>query len=555
MKKYLFIAVLLVLIIGCKGKTTLEVTESSNDQVPFVWGGANLYFLMTDRFNNADPSNDLNFQRTDETAVLRGFNGGDLKGIIAKINEGYFTDLGINAIWMTPLVEQIHGSTDEGTGVTYGFHGYWTKDWTALDPNFGTMEELNELVETAHSKGIRIVLDAVINHTGPVTEIDEVWPIEWVRTGPKCSSVSYETYITCTLVDNLPDIRTESDKEVELPKYLVEKWIDEGRYDQEMNELDAFFERTGYPRAPRYYIIKWLTDYIKEFGIDGYRGDTVKHIEESVWLEFKKECQYSFDLWKSNNPEKVLDNNSFYTVGEVYDYKVTKDGPEYDFGDVKVNYYENGFTSMINFDFKKSAEYDYEKLFSSYSEALNTELKGKEILNYVSSHDDSSPFDKDRVKPFESGTKLLLCPGTSQVFYGDESARSLNIEGANGDATLRSNMNWDELENSGKLKEVLAHWQKLGTFRADHPAVGAGMHEMLTAQPYIFKRTYSNGNYNDKVVVGLDLPKGKKVIDIAAVFENGTLLSDAYSGTNAIVENGKITIETAYNIVLLEESK
>jgi alpha-amylase len=69
---------------------------------------------------------------------LRGFEGGDLRGITDKINEGYFSDLGINAIWFTPIVEQVHGFVDEGTGKTYGYHGYWAKDWTAIDPNFGT---------------------------------------------------------------------------------------------------------------------------------------------------------------------------------------------------------------------------------------------------------------------------------------------------------------------------------------------------------------------------------------------------------------------------------
>ena len=290
MKKYIYVVLLLLVIMGCKEKEGLDTNESPKNETPFVWGGANLYFLLTDRFNNVDTSNDLNFERTDETAVLRGFKGGDIKGITAKINEGYFTDLGINAIWMTPLVEQIHGSTDEGTGVTYGFHGYWARDWTALDPNFGTMKDLQELVQIAHNKGIRIVLDAVINHIGPVTEIDSVWPEDWVRLSPNCTYETYETAVTCTLVENLPDIKTESNEEVELPKYLVDKWKSEGRHDQEIKELNAFFKRTGYPRAPRFYIIKWLTDYIKEFGIDGYRADTVRHIEESVWLEFQKEC-------------------------------------------------------------------------------------------------------------------------------------------------------------------------------------------------------------------------------------------------------------------------
>ena len=137
---------------------TLEITKK---EVPFVWEGANIYFLLTDRFNNGNPENDLNFERTDSTGVLRGFMGGDIKGITDKINEGYFTNLGVNAIWFTPVVEQIHGSTDEGTGVSYGYHGYWAKDWTALDPNFGTKKDLENLVKTAHKNDIRVLMDVV----------------------------------------------------------------------------------------------------------------------------------------------------------------------------------------------------------------------------------------------------------------------------------------------------------------------------------------------------------------------------------------------------------
>lgn len=119
---------------------------------------------------------------------------------------------------MTPIVEQIHGGTDEGTGVTYGFHGYWTSDWTTLDPNFGTKDDLKELVEVAHKNGVRILLDAVINHTGPATAIDPVWPSEWVRIKPTCAFNNYENTVTCTLVKNLPDIKTESNEAVELPQ-------------------------------------------------------------------------------------------------------------------------------------------------------------------------------------------------------------------------------------------------------------------------------------------------------------------------------------------------
>ncbi len=521
-------------------------------EVPFVWEGANLYFLLTDRFNNGDASNNLNFDRTKDAGKLRGFEGGDLKGITQKIEDGYFSDLGINAIWMTPIVEQIHGGTDEGTGITYGFHGYWTKDWTAIDPNFGTKADLKALVDAAHKKGIRVLLDAVINHTGPVTPLDPVWPDAWVRVGPTCDYTTYDSTIMCTLVKNLPDIKTESNEAVALPPQLVEKWKAEGRYEKEVAELDAFFKRTGHPRAPRFYIMKWLTDYITEFGIDGYRVDTVKHIEESVWQEFRTECDFAFNQFKTNNPEAVLDSNEFYLVGEVYGYGISA-GKSYDLAGTPVNYFDKAFNSLINFEFKYDAvELGYENLFEKYTTALNGDLKGYSVLNYLSSHDDGEPFDPAREKPFESATLLLLSPGTSQVYYGDESARALIIEDAEGDATLRSFMNWDDIATNDSTKAILEHWQKLGQFRKNHPAVGAGIHQMISESPYVFYRTYKKKDFKDLVIIGLDLPKSLKSLQVGKLFEDGTVLHEFYSKQDVVVKNGSVQIDSEFDIVLLE---
>jgi alpha-amylase len=549
--KLIPIACSLLLLVGCLSGEK-DQKDAVKPEAPFVWEGANLYFLLTDRFNNGDPSNDVNYDRTSETAVLRGFEGGDIKGVTQKIEAGYFTDLGVNAIWLSPIVEQIHGGTDEGTGMTYGFHGYWTKDWTSLDPNFGTSADLKELVEIAHSKGIRIVLDAVINHTGPVTDIDTVWPKEWVRTSPACEFKDYESTVTCTLVKNLPDILTESNEEVVLPPQLVEKWKAEGRYDEEVAELDTFFTRTGYTRAPRFYIMKWLTDYITDYGIDGYRVDTVKHTEEYVWQEFRKECDYSFEQWKMNHPQDVLDDTNFYMVGEIYNYGIST-GKNYDFGDRKVNYFEDSFSSLINFEFKwDAAKVSYEELFSKNAQILKDSLSGFGTLNYLTSHDDGSPYDAGRVKTYKTGTLLLLSPGTAQVYYGDESARTLIVEGAQGDATLRSKMNWTSIANESKTKDLLLHWQKLGKFRSNHPSVGAGAHEMISEVPYVFQRDYSKRSYNDKVIVGLDLPKGVKEIDVLEVFKEGAQLRDAYSGTETSVVDGSVIFTSDFDIVLLE---
>jgi alpha-amylase len=539
MKKLLLIAFLAILS-SCKTIT--------KPQHAFNWDGANLYFLMTDRFKNGDKSNDVNFNRTEKAAVLRGFEGGDLRGIIQKIDDNYFSDLGINAIWMTPLVEQIHDYTDEGTGKTYAYHGYWAKDWSALDPNFGTKKELKELVEKAHKKGIRIVLDAVINHTGPVTPIDPVYPSDWVRTSPKCTYDSYITTSACTLVANLPDIKTEDNLPVELPKMLTDKWKKEGRYDSEMKSLDVFFAKTGYPRAPKYYIMKWLSDYVREDGVDGYRVDTAKHTNADVWKDFQKVCQDAFDEYKKNNPSKVLDNEPFYTVGEVYGYGISQK-QLYNYGDKKVNFFQNGFHSLINFDFKGDANKPYEEIFSNYDRLLHSDLKGKSVLNYLTSHDDGSPFDKNRTKTYEAATKLLLSPGVSQIYYGDESARPLEIQGAVGDANLRSDMNWEDEKNNPETQKLLKYYQVLGKFRANHPAIGAGFHKMISSSPYYFSRILND----DKVVIGLDIKTKLKEVDVSSAFKNGTQLKDFYSGASMPVIEGKVSFYSDSPVVLLEK--
>jgi len=548
-KKITTFALLALLICG---NSFAQKKKTIATKTPFLWENANVYFLLTDRFNNGDKTNDHTYNRTKETGKLRGFEGGDIRGVIQKLDEGYFDKLGTTVIWMTPIVEQIHDGVDEGTGFSYGFHGYWTRDWSSLDPSYGTEKDLAELVEKAHAKGIRIMLDAVINHTGPVTAEDPVYPSDWVRTTPKCTYQSYDTYINCTLVENLPDVKTESNDNVALPPFLVEKWKKEGRYDKEVAELDAFFKQTGYPRAPKYYIMKWLSDYITNYGIDGYRVDTAKHTKEDVWADFKKVCDLAFAEFKTKNPKKVLDNNPFFMVGEVYGYNI---GAKklYDFGDKKVNYFENGFTGLINFAFPYEAKMGYEELFSKYSSILNGDLKGSTVMNYVSSHDDSNPFDKKREKTLESATKLLLAPGVSQTYYGDESARSLDIAGTQGDATLRSFMNWEDIKTNPKTAEIELHWQKLSNFRKKHLAVGAGVHTQISSAPYVFSRTFVKGKLNDAVVLGLDLPNGQKEISVGTIFKNGTKVKDAYSGKASVVKDGKVSLNTNFSIILLEK--
>ncbi|MFT5891973.1 MAG: alpha-amylase, partial [Dokdonia sp.] len=546
--------VLLFLVSACKEEKTDKsapdiAVEEAEIATPFLWEASNMYFLLTDRFHNGDLSNDINFDRSKKTAVLRGFEGGDLKGIKDKIEEGYFTELGINALWFTPVVEQVHGAVDEGTGVTYGYHGYWAKDWTQLDPNFGTMEDLKAVVNVAHAKGIRIVMDVVLNHTGPVTDQDPFWGTDWAREDPNCKFSTYENTTACSLVENLPDILTESTTEVELPELLVTKWKSEGRYEQETKELDAFFTENKYKKTPRNYIIKWLTDYVRELGIDAYRVDTAKHVDEASWVVLRKEADKAFATYKTAHPDNVLDDNKFFMFGEVYNYSVDG-GRAFDFGDgTKVDYFANGFDNLINFQFKYDAQGDYETLFAKYDSISNTSHKGVSVTNYATSHDDGQPFDVNRENAKETGTKLLLTPGISQVYYGDESARNLVIEGTQGDATLRSFMNWEDQKNSTETKAVLKHWSKLGQFRANHPAIGAGKHTVISNRPYyIFSRHLTKGKYTDHVVVGLNLPFGKKEFFVDDAFAKADFLVDTYSKQKVRVIDGKVSFSSPFDI-------
>jgi alpha-amylase len=528
---------------------------------PFTWENATVYFLLTDRFDNGNPANDLAYGRKRDAAPARGFMGGDLAGVTAKIREGYFNDLGIDAIWITPPVEQIHGSTDEGTGKSYGFHGYWARDFTAVDANLGTEKDVRELVETAHAHGIRVLLDVVMNHTGPVTPQDGVWPADWVRTEPACDFKTAQGTIACTLVKNLPDIRTDSDAPVALPPFLVAKWKAEHRYERETKELDDFFKRTGYPRAPRYYLMKWHADWVRKYGFDGFRADTVKHTEAGIWKELRKVAGQAYEDWKRSDAGKrdlaKIGNLPFFMTAEVYGYD-PKRGRAYTYDDgTKVDFFANGFDNLINFTLPADARQGYEALFSAYSQALHGPLQGVSVLNYVDSHDDGGPFDALRQRPMESANKLLLAPGAAQVYYGDETARVLKVDGAEGDANLRSFMNWDALKSNTRVglygaADVRDHWARLGRFRQAHPAVGAGVHRMIASSPYTFKRTYDKDGTSDRVVVALDLPMDRAVpISVAGVFNDGQTVRDWYTGKTAVVKDGKVQFDGRATVALI----
>lgn len=590
-----------------------EELYGANKNRVFSWDNATVYFVLTDRFLNSDKSNDHSYGRglqadgktpmvgiEDPTSNPGTFHGGDLNGLTQKVEEGYFSDLGINAIWITAPYEQIHGFTSghskgddgqegEGGGFPYySYHGYWALDFSQIDANMGTEEDFASFVDAAHEKGIRVVMDVVMNHVGYSTmkDADEYgfgavkpgWkeyyfgPVDnlsggkpesinwWDPTsdnwskwwGPGFVRANYPGYTPTTdgagltnSLSGLPDIITEGKGAIGTPPLLVNKWTKEGRLAKEEAELKDFFKNSGLESTARNHVIKWLTDWVREYGVDGYRCDTAKHVELEAWGELYKQSDIALKEWRKNNPEKAGADweEDFWMTGEEWGRGVGYDA-----------YYSIGqFTSMINFTFPKGITgAGMEGTYARYAADINSR-EGFNVLSYLSAHDDTSAFALGTAAGGKtSAASLLLAPGGVQVFYGEEVNRKLQWEQfcANNykDQILRSSMPWGSID-----KDTLAHWQKIGQFRNNHPAVGAGEHQMLSQEPYAFVRTYAGGGMTDKVVCAMGV-SGTVDIPVSGAFSDGAKLRDYYTGEMYTVKSGVVTVKADANgIVLLEK--
>ncbi len=609
--------VLTLLMVMSLCMVTFTANAESNNALPesasdFTWDNATVYFLLTDRFANGDESNDHSYNRgldrdgnVADYNTVASFQGGDFKGLTEKIEEGYFTDLGVNAIWVSGWYEQIHGYTVGGDGKNsfahYAYHGYYALDYTEIDKNFGTEEEFKAMIDAAHEKGIRVVMDVVLNHPGynniydmneygygvlkegwedvyyDFSKINQTnyhgkidyntgadiwlnwWGKDWLRAGIAGYDNDGVGDLTGSAGGMLPDFKTESQKATELPPILQTKWTREGTLEEKTAELDETFEKYNLgEKTMRNHLVAWYAQWVEKYGIDGFRCDTAKHVEKDTWKALDEACTQALNNWRTENPDAVGADwdEEFWMTGEHFGQNLAEN-----------DYYENGFDSMINFAFSPSASgtgdngmlkaRDLNKTYQTYADTINTN-DNFNALTYISSHD-TGLCRKDL---FYQGSALLLLPGGVQIYYGDESNREY-VECTIHDHENRSFMNWDWIEdNTAASAEYLEHWQKVGTFRNNHVAVGAGSHKVLTSTAdnegskdgIAFARTYDKGDVYDKVVCVIDAEQNWDItINVAGVFPNGTELKNTYTGKTATVENGKVIFYSGDNGTILIE--
>lgn len=610
MKRLLSTFLCAVLFVTCISCDTADEKEEKQAKLNNnFWDNASVYFVIPDRFYNGNETNDTSYGREKGNPTKRTdagkFYGGDIAGLTAKLD--YLKDLGINAIWLTAPYEQIHGFCIGGSNefFHYPYHGYYVMDYTNMDANMGTKEEFKTFVDTAHKKGIRIVMDVVMNHPGYNTledakhlfpgilkdtfndsvkittsnyhefinyddcgtnGWDDWWGGNWIRAGLCKHYVTGSGDLTGSCGGSLPDFITESKDAVKLPTFLKKKHTSEMAefYPTENYSIMKLEEKDGF--TVRNYLVYWLSSWVKEFGIDGFRCDTAKHVEKEAWKELKDACVVAYNEWKAANPTDpmAIDNLNFWMVGEHFGHSVSKDA-----------YYTNGgFDSMINFSFRTAAGSalmnvaSIESTYSSYANALNRDSNFN-VLSYISSHDTGAQDSKglfysdfsgaNPSKQMIAGSLLAMCPGAIQVYYGDEAGRKNSNATFSGDKDQknRSQMPWAEGEAGYNADlayifnaDIHAHWSKVLNFRAKHIAIGAGSHKQINTTPYTFARE----NGDDKVVVVMGAEAGDVTVDVSSI---GTAqVRDAYTGTVVTVSGGKATfnVTDANNGTLLIEA-
>lgn len=390
------------------------------------WAKRVIYFVVLDRFADGDAKNNTHLERKNPG----GFHGGDLKGLIANLDE--IASLGATALWITPINQQSDYFPWNGGAPGSGwerkqfqhssFHGYWANDFTKIDPRFGTEEQLKQLVEEAHKRGIKVLLDIVYNHPG----YDATFPKDWLNTNLKdCDG---DEDVRCSLA-GLPDFKTENPA---VRKYLMDAHI----------------------------------GLAKRVGLDGFRLDTVKHVEHDFWQEHRKRTRAEL-------------GDQFFLIGEIW-------GGEYVGLD---DWFKNDeMDAGFDFSFRGSCMAFVEQRgrafgFARYLEKRHKVRAGYQLSHFMSSHDE--PMTLAELK--NDKTKFRLCVaaqmtsfGIPMVYYGEEVAR-----GGSFWPTNRNDMPWGNkniLPGKGVKRDesLRAYYQQLIEIRKQNPALSVGTTKLLS---------------------------------------------------------------------------
>lgn len=493
---------------GNKFSTTVDVEitdrvkKNEND---FDWDEAVVYFMMTDRFFDGNESNNK-ASGADTYGKNPGlYHGGDFAGVTAKLD--YLQDLGVNTIWLTPIVENIAGVTvtDEGKeDVPYNaaYHGYWASDFTKLNPTMGTTEEFKTMISEAHKRGMRIMVDIVVNHAGYGTE--------------------------STFADMLRD-----------------KSVSEGDIKSWQSDLPDFATENADVRAK---LVEWQTSWMRNYGVDYFRVDTVKHVDSTTWAALK------------NSTTEV--NPSFKMIGEYYGAGYASNGStlgsgqmdadlDFDFNDQATSFVSGNISSV-------------EKFLSARNSALNNAYMTGQFL---SSHDEDGfkaslmngkqyTEDEATSAALVAATLQLTAKGIPVIYYGEE----VGLSGLN-NYPYQTNRYDMDFSKATKDNVTYQHYKNLLSIRNAYTDVFArGSRTVVASSDEECYDVVSRSYGGTTLYVGMNIKDTAKEVKVPVSLAAGTEVKDLYSGATYTVGSDKtvaVTIPAAKDggTVILAEVK
>ncbi|MGP4051097.1 pullulanase-type alpha-1,6-glucosidase [Streptomyces sp. 2A115] len=492
------------------------------------------YFVLPDRFANGDASNDeggLTGSRlaTGYDPTDKGFyQGGDLKGLTKKLE--YIKDLGTTAIWLAPIFKNqpVQGV---GKDASAGYHGYWITDFTQVDPHFGTNEDLGKLIDKAHDKGMKVFFDVITNHTADVVDYEEK-SYDYLSKGAfpylTKDGVPFDDADYADGTKDFPSVgagsfpRTpvvaDAKKYLKVPSWLNDPTMYHNRGDStfagesaeygDFSGLDDLWtERPEVVGGMEKIYQRWVRDY----DIDGFRIDTVKHVNTEFWTQWAT----ALDAYAAKQGR-----DDFFMFGEVYSADTSITSPyvtqgrldstlDFPFQDAARAYAsQGGSAKRLASVFADDYKYTTDKA-NAYEQVTFLGNHDMGRIGYFLKQDNPKASDAELVKKDRLANELMfLSRGNPVVYYGDEQG----FTGAGGDKDARQTMfasrtadylDDDELgtdrthaedayDKSAPLYKQISALAKL---RKDNPALADGVQTERYAADgagvYAFSRTYA----------------------------------------------------------------
>ena len=503
--------------------TNVTVTERKKSAGDFDWDEAVIYFAVTDRFFDGDASNNDAYGVGDYNTGEKGgssYHGGDFAGLNQKLD--YLKDLGVNTIWITPIVENItEDQHDNKTDTaTYGYHGYWASDFTKLNKHLGTEQQFKALLDAAHSKGMKIMVDVVLNHAGYGTE-------------------KYFNSILTDADGNRISMIRDSNNTIS----------GDDKYDS-LSDLPDFVTEN---KAVTDQLVTWQTEWMSKYSIDYYRVDTVKHVETTTWAAFK------------NSLTKV--NPDFKMIGEYSGAGYANNAGELGTGSMD---------ALLDFDFNDFAQKfvtgDISGVESSLQKRNGAINNTATMGSFLSSHDEDTLqyklVNESKISEEEAynlmkvaATLQITAKGQPVLYYGEEIGQG----GANNWPlqTNRRDFDWTELEKQkADSNSIYNHYKTMLAIRNAYTDVFARGNRSTAAVSdadgyEVISRSYGNST----LYVGMNVKEAEKEVVIPVAESAGTVLKNLYDGKTYTVsadQNVSVTIPAAKDggtIVLTAETK